>query len=182
MNEFLVYRSKNFLRWLRAQQIRHSAKLAAKFGGFLTMHGELEATLLRNGLRPLNLGLLSARSVTTAGVNFMASDFNDGASDINLFDYHDAGTGTNAEAIGDTALQTPWGGARIVGTPSNPAANQYRTIATITFTGTFAITEHGLFSASSGVTLWDRSVFAAINVVNTDAIQFTYTLTITAGG
>lgn len=30
--------------------------------------------------------------------------------------------------------------------------------------------------------MWDHKVFAAINVVNTDSIQFTYTLTVTAGG
>lgn len=30
--------------------------------------------------------------------------------------------------------------------------------------------------------LWDRKVFAAINVVNGDSIQFTYTLTVTSGG
>lgn len=30
--------------------------------------------------------------------------------------------------------------------------------------------------------MWDHKVFLAINVVNTDSIQFTYTLTITSGG
>lgn len=30
--------------------------------------------------------------------------------------------------------------------------------------------------------LWDRRVFSAINVVNLDSVQFTYTLTMTAGG
>ena len=112
----------------------------------------------------------------------MATDFFDGSTDITTFDFHDAGTGTNAENVSNTALQTPWGGARVSGTASNPAANQYRSVATITFNNTFAIVEHGLFNASSSGTLWDRTVFSAINVVNTDAIQFTYTLTINSGG
>lgn len=30
--------------------------------------------------------------------------------------------------------------------------------------------------------VWDRSVFAAINVASGDSIQFTYTLTLSAGG
>jgi hypothetical protein len=55
----------------------------------------------------------------------------------------------------------------------------------ITYDGTGgAITEHGLFSQTraGGGTLMDRSKFAAINVVATDSIQFTYELTLTAGG
>jgi hypothetical protein len=45
------------------------------------------------------------------------------------------------------------------------------------------VTEHGLFSASSAGTLWDRTTFSAINLVGAsgDALQSTYTLTITAG-
>jgi hypothetical protein len=95
--------------------------------------------------------------------------------------YHASGTGTNAEAAGDTALQTEVA-SRQAGTQSEPAANQYRTVATITYAASFAITEHGLFSASSNGTVLDRSVFAAINVVNGDGIQFTYTLTVNSGG
>lgn len=122
--------------------------------------------------------------VTNAGVNYMASDFASGGSapTISGFKYHDSGTGTNSPAVGDTGLQTPAGPARVIGTPSNPSANQYRSVATIAYTGSLAITEWGLFSASSGVTLWDRRTFAAINVVNGDSIQFTYTLTVNSGG
>jgi len=32
------------------------------------------------------------------------------------------------------------------------------------------------------VTLLDRTLFSAVNVVNGDSIEFTYTLTVTAGG
>jgi hypothetical protein len=121
--------------------------------------------------------------VTTAGSNYMAADFlAASASRINAFNQHDCGTGATAAAIGDTVLQTPAGTARVAGTQSNPAANQYRTVATIAFTGTLAITEWGLFSAASSGTLWDRRVFAAINVTNGDSIQFTYTLTVPSGG
>lgn len=129
-----------------------------------------------------DLGLLGNRVVTDAGVAFMADDFFDASTDITTFDFHDMGTGTTAAAVGDTVLQTPWGGARVSGTATNPTAPVYRTVATIPFTGTFAITEHGLFSASTGGTLWDRTVFAAINVVNGDSIQNQYDLTCTSGG
>jgi hypothetical protein len=122
--------------------------------------------------------------VTTAGVNYMASDFASGGATptISGFKYQDCGEGNTAAAVGDTALQTPAGTARVVGTPTNPSANQYRSVATIPFTGTKAIVEWGLFSASSSGTLWDRRVFSVINVGNGDSIQFTYTLTVPNGG
>jgi hypothetical protein len=120
--------------------------------------------------------------VTNAGVAFEASTFAGGTS-TSAFNFHDSGTGTNAAAVTDTALQTPTGIARVSGTQSTPGStNVYQTIATITYNATFAVTEWGLFSASSSGTLWDRRVFSAINVVNTNAIQFTYQLTIPSGG
>ena len=122
--------------------------------------------------------------VTTAGATYMATDFASAGvtPTISGFKFHDAGTGSTAAAVTDTALGTAWGGARITGTPTNPSAQVYRSVATIPFTGTFAITEWGLFSASSSGTLWDRRVFSAINVVNGDSIQFTYNLTVPNSG
>lgn len=131
----------------------------------------------------LDVRELGSGLVTTAGVNYLAADFNDGANDISAFDFHAVGIGTTAAAIGDTAIENSTGApARVSGTPSNPTSNQYRSIATVSFTSSLAITEWGLFSASTAGTLWDRRVFAAINVVNGDSIQFTYTLTVNAGG
>lgn len=143
---------------------------------------DLKASLYR-GDDLLDVRELGSGLVTTAGVNYLASDFNDGASDISAFDYHGVGIGTTAAAIGDTVLENTTGvPARVSGTPTNPTANQYRSVATVSFTSTLAITEWGLFSASTAGTLWDRRTFTAINVVNGDSIQFTYTLTINAGG
>jgi hypothetical protein len=105
--------------------------------------------------------------VTTAGVNILAADFVAGASlRINAFNFHDSGTGTTAAAIGDTALVTQAGPTtRATGTQSTPSAGQYRSVGTISYTSTLAITEWGLFSqAAQGTTLWDRRVFSAINV------------------
>lgn len=173
-------------RKIFAAAIANRAARRANQHGILTMQGALTAQWIRGNYRKapkvVDLGLLSHLVVTNAGVDLMATDFFDGSVDITTVDFHDAGTGNTAENVTDTAMQTAWGGARVSGTPTHPAAGQYRSVATITFTGSFAIVEHGIFSASSGATLWDRSVFSAINVVNTDAIQFTYTLTITAGG
>ena len=139
--------------------------------------GRLYASLITKEGDVRHYGLVSTKVVTTAGVNYMRDDFNNatGGADITNFNFHDSGTGTGAEAVGDTALGTAAGPARVTGTQSAPATKQYRTVGTITYTSTLAITEHGVFSASSSGTLWDRSVFGAINVNNGDSIQFTYT-------
>jgi hypothetical protein len=146
--------------------------------------GELHAVVTRANGDMIDLGCLGRRVVTTAGVNYMRDDFAAaaGAADITNFKFHACGTGTTAEAIGDTALVTDSGVARVTGTQDNSVAKQYKSVATMSFTSSLAITEHGLFSASSAGTLWDRTVFAAINVQNGDSIQFTYILTITDGG
>ena len=134
--------------------------------------------------RLLDRSLFDQRGlVTIAAVNYIATDMATGTAspDIGAFINHDAGTGVTAAAIGDTALQTPWGGARVAGTHTS-STNVYTSVATITFNNTFAITEWGLFSAASVGTLLDHRVFSAINVVNGDSIQFTYNLTSPAGG
>jgi hypothetical protein len=50
--------------------------------------------------------------------------------------------------------------------------------------GTPALREHGVFSASSAGTLWDRTLFASITLDGTagDGLQSTYQLTCSAGG
>lgn len=133
-------------------------------------------------LKALFFSLLLFGIVTNAGVAYEAATFAGGAS-TSAFNYHDSGTGTNAAAVTDTGLQTATGNARIAGTQTTPGStNVYQSIATLSYTGNAAITEWGLFSALTSGTLWDRRVFAAINVVSGNAIQFTYQLTIPSGG
>ena len=155
---------------------------ATGFPGGLSFHSNLSLRVIRNG-KVISEKDLGSGLVTTAGVNFLATDFVDGTTDITTFDFHHSGLGTVAAAIGDVDLGNVTGvPARVAGTASSPAAGQYRTVGTVAYTSTLAITEWGLFSASTGGTMWDRKVFAAINVVNGDSVQFTYTLTVNAGG
>lgn len=143
----------------------------------------LRAKHIRNG-KVIGEYDLGSGVVTTAGVNALASYFNAATTNVSTFRYHDSGTGTTAAAIGDTDLQTAAGPTtRATGSQGN-STNTYTTVGTISYTGTLAITEWGLFlDATRGSdTMWDRRVFTAINVVNGDSIQFTYVLTITAGG
>lgn len=129
-----------------------------------------------------DLGLVGRRVVTTAGVNFLAAAFTN-TNEVEAINWHEYGTGTTNEAVGQTALITPSGVARVSGTQSTPGAtNIYRSQATTSFTGSLAITEHGIFSAVTSGTLFDRTLFAAINVISGDSIQGTYDLTLPSGG
>lgn len=152
--------------------------------------GRLYASVLRADGRVDHLGLICTKSITDAGVAFLVDDWDNNGQDLSTMNFHGCGTGAVAEAVGDTALGAESTTAlnpdstRATGTRSQPAANQYRTVGTLTFDATAAITEHGILSqsATGGGTLWDRSVFAAINVVSGDSIQFTYTCTVSSGG
>lgn len=152
-----------------------------RVGRKLTIGSELHGWHIRQSGLVVPLGLLAVDMITDNGAGYIVDAFQN-LVELENMNWHDAGTGTNAEAQADSALQTPWGGARVSGTQSEPAANQYRTTATITFNNTFAITEHGLFSANAAGVLLDRSKFAAVNVVNLESIVFQYTLTVNAGG
>lgn len=151
--------------------------------GWLRCKSVLRAVHHRGGVPYRDLGVISRRVVTNAGVQFMALEFMNATDIISKFKYHASGTGAVAENVTDTALGTEVGAARISGTNTNPANGQYRTVGLCPYVAGFAITEHGIFSQlAAGGTLWDRSVFAPINVVSGDSIEFTYTLSIVAGG
>lgn len=154
----------------------------AKAFNIATFLGTLEITLFKVNGEVIHYGIVSTRVVTTEFVNFLVDELAANNARFQAFKFHDSGIGTTAEAIGDTALVTPVE-SRATGTQAEAAANIYRSVGTVSYTATRAITEHGLFSAAAPTDeLMDRSVFAAVNVVNGDSIQFTYELTASAGG
>ena len=153
-------------------------------GGTIAVESSLRAVHVGpNGDIKKDYGIISTEVVTTAFVNFLVDQFQTETSEIGDINFHDSGTGTTAAAIGDTTMETKVETGRATGTQGEGAsANIYQSVGTISYTATRAITEHGIFTQSSGGTLVDRHVFSAINVVNGDSIQFTYELTVPAGG
>ena len=152
--------------------------------GVLTAYGTVSATLIKADGTRIELGVLGKRVVTDAGVAHLVDDWDDGSGNIENYNFHDSGIGVVAENQTDINLGTEAGPTtRATGTKSQPSANVIRSIGTIAYTGTLAITEHGLFTTAARTTdeMWDRTVFAAINVENLDSIQFTYDCTFTAG-
>lgn len=99
------------------------------------------------------------------------------------------GTGTNAAAVTDTALQTEaaptTSGGRTVGTESRTTVtntnDNYADTGTVTAGSTLAITEAGLFDAVTSGNLLTRAVFSAVNVVSGDSIVFTFGLKMVPG-
>lgn len=135
-------------------------------------------------------GLVSVRVVTDVGVGYIVDAF-ENLVELENMKFHGIGTGSTAEAAGDTALVTELtteynpNSTRATGTTSETSANIYQTVATNTLdSGTPALREHGIFSASAAGVLLDRSVFATITLTgaNGDALQTDYRLTFTSGG
>jgi hypothetical protein len=155
----------------------------AKILGIPTLYGQLWLRLRRADGSIVDYGLVSTRVVTTAFVNFVVDQLQTETSVFGDFKYHDSGVGTTAAAVGDTDIETTDGESRATGSQTEGAsANVYKSVGTISYTSNLAITEHGLFNDATAGTLMDRHVFSAVNVENGNAIEFTYQLTVTAGG
>jgi len=174
--------------WWKLQNMRYLAwpcvqRIVRRIFGLSGMEGNLYARLFRHDGTVVDYGLVAMQMITTAFVNFMVDQLQTETSEWGDFKYHDSGVGTTDPAITDTDIETTDGESRATGNQGEGAsANIYKSIGTISYTTSKAITEHGLFNSAATVTLMDRSEFAAINVVNGDSIQFTYELTCTAGG
>lgn len=121
-------------------------------------------------------------TVTDAGVAALVDDWDNNAKDITAFNYHAMGTGGSppgTPAVTVTTLVTEVE-TRTAGVKSQPAANQIRTVATITATAPRTINEWGLLDAAAAGTLWSSRWFTAIVLASGDAIEFTYTLTVSS--
>ena len=177
------WRLRNTFRWqyLKAWFAIHIAVPIAKKFGLMTVYGKLEARLIRADGAIINYGILGWRVVTSAFVNEMVDQLISETSTWGDFKYHDSGVGGTSENITDTDIETTDGEARVAGTQVEDDPNDYQSVATIDYTTSKAIVEHGLFNALTVGILMDRTVFTVINVDNGDSIQFTYTLTCTAG-
>ena len=153
----------------------------ARLFGIATITGKLEAVLIRADGSIINYGVLGYRQVTTAFVNFVVDELIAETTEFGDFKFHDSGEGVTGENITDTDIETTDGESRVTGTQVEDDADDYQSVGTITYSSTKAITEHILASQATGGICMDRTVFSVINVIDTDSIQFTYTINIPAG-
>lgn len=113
--------------------------------------------------------------VVTVGKNFIASRM--AGTTPAVMSHMAIGTGVTAAAAGDTTLGTEAG--RVALTSTTPTTNSVAYVATFPAgTGTGAITEAGLFNASSAGTLLCRTVFSVVNKAAADSLGITWTVTV----
>lgn len=162
-----------------------------------TFHGELVLQKIngRDGSVE-DFGIVGFRVIMDTGVDHISDAFMNSV-EAEIMNYHAIGTGTaanlsdalttNTALYAELTTELNPNSTRATGTQSQPSNGLYRSVGTnTTDSGTPAVTEHGLFSSATGGAgvLFDRTTFAAVNLVgaNADALQSTYTVTFSAGG
>jgi len=178
----LTWKIRNALRWefIRGTLGYILAKPFSKLTGCAVLQGSLRIVkIFANGHR-MDYGLVGRWKVTEAFCTLMVDQLQAETSVWGDFKYHDSGVGNTGENKTDTDIETTDGEDRVAGTQTETSAMVYKSVGTISYTGTVAIGEHGLFNASTGVTLMDRHTFSDLNCVNGDSVEFTYELTATA--
>lgn len=112
--------------------------------------------------------------VVASGKAFVASRMKDTTK--SAMSHMAVGTGSTAAAAGDSALGSE--AARVALTSSTVSSNTITYVATFSAgTGTGALTEAGLFNASSAGDLLCRTVFPVVNKSANDAMTITWTIT-----
>ena len=113
--------------------------------------------------------------VVTAGKGFVASRMKDATA--TAMTHMAIGTGSTAAAASNTALGSQSARTTLTSTTVSGADVTY----VDTFpagTGTGAITEAGLFNASSSGTMLCRTVFSVVNKGASDSMTITWTVTV----
>ena len=115
--------------------------------------------------------------VVTAGKELLASRLAGNSGSV--ISYMAVGTGTTAAAIGNTTLATELdrNALSVSGGTASGAGVTYST-TWLAADATGALTEAGLFNASSGGTLFARTVFAVVNKGADDTVTISWTVTI----
>ena len=112
--------------------------------------------------------------VVTAGKNYVADRIKNNST---VMSHMAIGTGSTAAAAGNTALGSE--SARTALTSSTVTDNEIVYVDTFAAgVGTGAITEAGIFNASSGGTMLCRTVFSVVNKGASDAMTITWTVTV----
>lgn len=115
--------------------------------------------------------------VVTTGLNFIVSRMKD--TTATAMSHMELGTGTTAAAAGDTALGAAIASSRTALTSTTVSTNTITYVASFAAgTGTGAVTESGIFNASSAGTMLCRTVFPVVNKQSGDSMTVTWTITV----
>ena len=101
----------------------------------------------------------------------------------NVMSHMALGSGVTAAAAGDTALQSQISSRKALTSATQSGTNNESIVYVATYNAgenTGAITEAGIFNASTSGTMLCRTVFAVVNKAAGDTLQITWTLTFSA--
>lgn len=127
-------------------------------------------------------GLLSVKEITQAFTKRLVDSLCDSAATMATFIYHKMGAGSSAETDTETALVTQQVGAAQGSQTHGASSSVYQSVATLTAGSAYGCQEHGLFNASTGGVMLDRSLVTNIDLNTDDVVTWTYNLTCTFGG
>ena len=181
----LLWKVRNMARWIyiKGWLAKHMVGAFARRFGIATMMAELRGVHYKVDGSSVDYGVLGRYAVTTDFCEDMVDELITETSAWGNYKFHDMGTGTTNEgASNNFATMTVHGAGDSGGTQVESTSVGYSSVGTITAVGTAAITEHCLSNVNGADTVMDRTKFTAVNVISGDSIQFTYTLTCTAGG
>ena len=138
----------------------------------LNMTGHLQIELNGEVVRDID------NLVVTAGKEFVASRMI--GTSAGVMTHMEVGTGTTNPAANDTALESAVSGSRTAFTTSASVSGAVVTYvcAFSAGTGTGALTEAGIFNASSGGTMLCRTEFSVVNKGAADTMTITWTVTV----
>jgi hypothetical protein len=116
--------------------------------------------------------------VVTAGLTFIASRMAGTSSSV--MSHMAIGSGTTAASAGQTDLVSILGSREALDS-TTPSANTIVYVSSFEAgEGTGAVTEAGIFNASSSGTMLCRTVFSVVNKAADDTMSITWTITLTA--
>jgi hypothetical protein len=116
--------------------------------------------------------------VVTAGKGFVATRMI--GTGAGVMTHMEVGTGTTDPVAGNTTLESAVSSSRTAFTSSAAVSGAVVTYITAfaAGTGTGALTEAGIFNASSGGTMLCRTEFAVVNKGAADTMTITWTVTV----
>jgi hypothetical protein len=101
----------------------------------------------------------------------------------NVMSHMALGSGTTAAAAGNTALESQLGSRDALTSSTQSGTNNESIVYVATFSAgeaTGAVTEAGIFNASTSGTMLCRTVFSVVNKAAGDTLQVTWTVTFSA--
>jgi hypothetical protein len=142
----------------------------------IKMTGELKLTLT-NEKGDVTKEVIIPNTVVTVGKNFIASRMKDATA--TAMSHMELGTGTTGAVVANTTLETVIASSRTSLTSTTVTTNSVAYVVTFgAGVGTGAVTEAGIFNASSAGTMLCRTTFSVINKAAADTLGITWTVTV----